>query len=298
MALPTGIRRLRAYGSARNARYCYTRVTGIDATGIEADIEVLDQHGDGADSTVQGLRLDATSRADQPRPGVGRAVADRRVAAASVARPTPDRRRAHGFSSATPTVTPLAAELSDALEGLGAHCTTIETARRRGLRDQLRGDLTGVVVVTRAGPTAPPTGRPCDEAVSTCSTLVHITRELVESSGDSPRLYVVTRGAQAVLDGERPNLEQAGAAWPDQGDRQRASGSRRDPHRRRRCRRGRRARWPTNCSSGPTRTRPHGGTAQWYTARLRPRPLRPDERHDRGRRPRARRGAPAHSHSR
>ena len=40
--------------------------------------------------------------------------------------------------------------------------------------------------------------------------LVRIARELTEVAGDPPRLYVVTRGAQAVLAGERPNLEQAG----------------------------------------------------------------------------------------
>ncbi len=54
--LPVGIRRLRAYGSARNARYCHARITGIDATGIDADIEVLDQHG-AVLVEVQGLRL-------------------------------------------------------------------------------------------------------------------------------------------------------------------------------------------------------------------------------------------------
>ena len=54
--LPLGVRRLRAYGSARNARYCYTRVTKADTTGIEADIDVLDEHG-AVLLTVQGLRL-------------------------------------------------------------------------------------------------------------------------------------------------------------------------------------------------------------------------------------------------
>ena len=55
-ALPLGVRRLRAYGSARTARYCYTRVTKADACGIEADLDVLDQHGTVLLS-VQGLRL-------------------------------------------------------------------------------------------------------------------------------------------------------------------------------------------------------------------------------------------------
>ena len=36
--------------------------------------------------------------------------------------------------------------------------------------------------------------------------LVRIVRDLPEVAGDPPRLYVVTRGAQTVLPGERPNL--------------------------------------------------------------------------------------------
>jgi polyketide synthase 5 len=39
---------------------------------------------------------------------------------------------------------------------------------------------------------------------------VRITRELPEIPGESPRIYVVTRTAQTVLAGDRPNLEQAG----------------------------------------------------------------------------------------
>ena len=37
--------------------------------------------------------------------------------------------------------------------------------------------------------------------------------------------------------------------------------------------------WRGNCSAGRRRTRPPGETAQWYTARLSPAPLRPEERH-------------------
>jgi polyketide synthase 5 len=40
--------------------------------------------------------------------------------------------------------------------------------------------------------------------------LVRIPRELPEIPGEPPRLYVVTRNAQTVLAGERPNLEQTG----------------------------------------------------------------------------------------
>ncbi len=45
LGLPLGIRRLRSYAAARNAHYCYTRVTKADPSGVEADIDVLDEHG-------------------------------------------------------------------------------------------------------------------------------------------------------------------------------------------------------------------------------------------------------------
>ncbi len=56
LGLPLGIRRLRSYGAARNAHYCYTRVTKADTSGVEADLDVLDEHG-AVLLAVQGLRL-------------------------------------------------------------------------------------------------------------------------------------------------------------------------------------------------------------------------------------------------
>ena len=59
LLLPLGVRRLRAYGPTRNARYCYTRVTRAfkdGATGGEADLDVLDEHGTVL-LTVRGLRM-------------------------------------------------------------------------------------------------------------------------------------------------------------------------------------------------------------------------------------------------
>ena len=56
LLLPLGVRRIRAYGSARNARYCYTRVTSADGAGVEADLDVLDEHGTVL-LAVHGLQL-------------------------------------------------------------------------------------------------------------------------------------------------------------------------------------------------------------------------------------------------
>ncbi|MCV6986639.1 polyketide synthase dehydratase domain-containing protein, partial [Mycobacterium shinjukuense] len=44
LLLPLGVRRLRAYGPARHARYCYTTVTAC-GSGVEADLDLLDENG-------------------------------------------------------------------------------------------------------------------------------------------------------------------------------------------------------------------------------------------------------------
>ena len=48
LLLPVGVRRLRNYHSMRNAQYCLTRVTASPAGECEADLEILDGHGNGA----------------------------------------------------------------------------------------------------------------------------------------------------------------------------------------------------------------------------------------------------------
>ena len=50
------MRRIRSYGPARTARYCYTRVTSADGDGFEADLDVLDEHGTVL-LAVHGLQL-------------------------------------------------------------------------------------------------------------------------------------------------------------------------------------------------------------------------------------------------
>ncbi len=276
LALPTGVRRLRAYGSARNARYCHTRVTGMDITGIEADIEVLDQHGMVL-LVVQGLRL-ATGTSEDARDKV---LGERLLTIEWQQRHLPELPKAD--AGAWLLIGYPSTELSDALEGHGAHCTSTSwpDSNPEQLRSHLRdGELTGVVVVTG----------PSEDAADEQSArrgreyvqhLVHITRELVETSGDSPpRLYVVTRAAQAVLDGERPNLEQAGlrglirvignehpdlgAAHIDVDDADDADAVA--------------AQLARQLLVGSEEDETAWRNGQWYTARLYPTPLRPEER--------------------
>ena len=84
------------------------------------------------------------------------------------------------------------------------------TSNTEQLRNHLRaGGFTGVVILT-----GPKNGDAEDQSPllgrEYVQHLVRITRELPEIPGEPPRIYVVTRTAQTVLAGDRPNLEQAG----------------------------------------------------------------------------------------
>ncbi len=217
LGLPLGIRRLRAYGSARTARYCYTRVTKADNSGVEADLDVLDEHG-AVLLTVQGLRLGTAAS------GSGhdeRVLAKRLLTIEWRQRELAEVEYADAgtwlliSTTATPDV--LATTLTDRLKNHGAHCTTMcwpqhadHTSNREQLRDHLRaGGFTGVVILT-----GPKNGVGEDQSPLLGSEyvqhLVRITRELPEIPGELPRIHVVTRSAQTVLAGDRPNLAQAG----------------------------------------------------------------------------------------
>ena len=217
LGLPLGIRRLRSYGAARNAHYCYTRVTKADASGVEADIDVLDEHGTVLLS-VQGLRL-GTGVSGNGRDD--RVLAERLLTIEWRQRELPEVEYADAGSwlliSATATPDVVAATLSDVLKGHGAQCTSMSwphqadySSNGQQLGSHLRaGRFTGVVILT-----APKNGDADDQSPvlgrEYVQHLVHITRELPEIPGEPPRLYVVTRAAQTVLASEQPNLEQAG----------------------------------------------------------------------------------------
>ena len=261
LALPIGVRRLRAHGSTRNARYCYTRITGT-----EADIEVLDQHGTVL-LVVEGVRFAGATD------GRDTVLAERLLAVEWQQRRFPEVPRTDAGTwllIGVPGHDALGTELSAALEGHGAHCISISWPEQN--LHQVSGvELTGVVVVTGApNDQAPLRG---DEYVR---QLLHVTRELAQMPGESPRLYVVTRGAQVVR-GERPNLEQAGlrglirvigSEHPDLGathiDVDEADGVS--------------AQLASQLLLGSDEDETAWRNGEWYTARLHRAPLGPDDR--------------------
>jgi polyketide synthase 5 len=216
LGLPLGIRRLRSYRDARTAHYCYTRVTKADTSGVEADLDVLDEHG-AVLLTVQGLRLGTAVSGSGHN---DRVLAERLLTIEWRQRELPETEYADAGTwllISTTTADEVATTLTDGLKSHGAHCTTMcwpqhadHTSNREQLRNHLRvGGLTGVVILT-----GPKNGDAEDQSPLLGSEyvqhLVRITRELPEIPGESPRIYVVTRTAQTVLAGDRPNLEQAG----------------------------------------------------------------------------------------
>lgn len=290
LLLPVGVRRLRYFASARNAQYCLTRVTSARPGECEADVDVLDQSGTVL-LTVEGLRLaGGTSEGEHAH----RLLNERLLTIEWEPRELPEATRSEPGSwvlvrvSAADGDDPLTARLADTLKSDGAQCSTVslplgtaDTAQLRSLlsgggqtsangHGKLKG-LTGVVVVSAAGdPHALRRGR------DYVSHVAAVARELSELPGESPRLYVVTRNAATVAAGDVANLAQAGLRGlmrvidsehphlsvtqidvdditnPEQVALQLKSGSEEDE---------------TAWRAG-----------QWYAARLRPGPLRPDER--------------------
>ena len=283
LGLPLGVRRLRSYTAARDAHYCYTRVTKADTSGVEADIDVLDEHGSVL-LAVQGLRL-GTNVAESANKD--RVLAERLLTIEWRHRELPDVEYADAGSwllvSTTATADVVATALTDALKNHGAQCTTMcwpqnadSAANAEQLKNHLRGGgFTGVVILT-----GPKNGDAEDQSPQLggkyVQHLVRITRELPEIAGEPPRLYTVTRTAQAVLAGDRPNLQQAGLRGLI-----RVIGTE-HPHLR-----------PTQIDvddatdaeqlagqllSGSEEDETAWRNGQWYVARMSPTPLLPEER--------------------
>ncbi|HYB81986.1 MAG TPA: acyltransferase domain-containing protein, partial [Mycobacterium sp.] len=282
LVLPLGVRRLRSYGPLQNARYCLSRVTEANRTGMEADLDVFDENGTVV-LIVRGLRVGSDVTESGARQ---RVLGERLLTIDWQQRELPAAEDADAGTwllvITSDADDSLAAALADALKTQGGQCKTLywpqhadhmATAEQFGLQIT---DASGVVVIN-----GPPAGGDDDEQCPTRGRehvrhLVRIARELTECSGEPPRLYVVTRGAQTVLPDDLANLDQAGLRGlmrviaaehtymrasqidVDEGTdalqvaRQLLAGSDEDE------------------------TAWRGG--HWYTARLRTAPLRPDER--------------------
>ncbi len=222
LLLPLGVSRLRVYGPLRNAHYCYGRVTRADATGGEADLDVLDEHGNVL-LAVRGLRMGTGTTESGER---DRILNERLLSCEWQQRTLPDVDADEvgswlliDTSDALESPQLLVTTLTDALKSQGAECFNLplpldsaleSAANLEGLRAQLHGrSFHGVVILCGPIGNAPADGGLL-QGREQVRHLVRIVRELPELKGELPRLFVVTRQAQWVRAGDELNLEQAG----------------------------------------------------------------------------------------
>jgi polyketide synthase 5 len=214
--LPVGVRELRVYGPVGTARYCYSRVNAATGGAVEADLDILDKHGSVL-LTVRGLQMGTGVSPGAER---ARVMAERLLTVEWQQRDLPEVATETGawlLVSTSDTGDLLATALTDAMKLRDEECTTLTwppQADHRTMAGRLRskiekGGYAGVVVVTE-----PRNGSPDKESTvrggEQVRHVVRIARELPEIEGQSPRLYVVTRNAQKVLPDDVPNLDQGG----------------------------------------------------------------------------------------
>ncbi|MGA7467505.1 sulfolipid-1 biosynthesis phthioceranic/hydroxyphthioceranic acid synthase [Mycobacterium sp.] len=283
LLLPLGVRRIRAYAPARTARYCYTRVTSADGVALEADFDVLDEHGTVL-LAVRGLQLGIGASESANR---DRVLNERLLTIEWEQRTLPDVDRVGPGTclliSTCTTADVMATRLTDALKAEGAGCATMtwpqhsdHQANAELLNAHLAADeVSGVVIIT-----GPKNGDPDEECAlrggDYVRHLVRIARQITEVDEEPPRLYVVTRNAQSVLSDDVTNLEQGGlrglvrtisTEYPHLRATQIDMDDDTDAERLARQLLGTSEEDETAWRSG-----------QWHTARLSPAPLRPEER--------------------
>ncbi|SBS75589.1 Phthioceranic/hydroxyphthioceranic acid synthase [uncultured Mycobacterium sp.] len=284
LGLPLGARRVRSFGSARTAHYCYARVTEVDASGMEADLDVLDQHGSVLLS-VHGLRCGTGESEDAQQE---RILNERLLTVEWQQRQLPEAPHADPGTwlliSTTANADLIGSALTDTLKSQGAQCSTMcwppnadHVSNCEHLAEQLRSSqIAGAVILT-----GPKTGDSDDQSPRVgreyVQHLTRITRELAATSGHLPHLFVVTRRAQTVLAGDVANLEQGGlrglvrviaAEHPHLRTAQIDIDDNTDAEQLAR-----------HLLSESEEDETAWRDGAWYTARMLPGPLRPDERH-------------------
>ncbi|MGA8330225.1 MAG: polyketide synthase dehydratase domain-containing protein, partial [Mycobacterium sp.] len=282
LLLPLGVRQLRAYGSARDARYCYARVTASGA-GLDADLDVFDAHGTVL-LTARGLQMGtAASDSNQRDRLLGENLLTIEWQHQALPGAVDDQAGKWLLVNTSDASDLLATTLTDTFKLYDKEVRSVSwsaVADHRvnserfasGLRED---EFAGVVVV------APPPNGAADEPALTegreqVRHLVRVARELTELPGKSPRLYVVTRQAQIVGTQSDINLAQAairgllrviGAENPHLRVTQVDVDEHTD------------AEWlARELLSGSDEDETAWRDGQRYVARLRPSPLRPDER--------------------
>jgi acyl transferase domain-containing protein/acyl carrier protein len=283
LLLPLGVRQLRVYGPTRDARYCYARVTASSA-GLDADLDLIDVHGTVV-LTARGLQMGTGASESSNRDRLlGESLLTIEWQPRALPAAGEDQTGKWLLVNTSDDADLLATKLADTFKLRDKEVVSVSwsahanhrTNTERFTRYLRQEEFAGVVVVA-----APWNGSADEQSLTEgreqVRHLVRIARELTELPGTSPRLFVVTRQAQLVTSPGEVNLEQAGLRGL-----LRVIGAE-NPHLR-----------VTHVDvdedtdaeqlarellSGLNEDETAWRNGQWYVARLRPSPLRPDERH-------------------
>ncbi|HEY2197794.1 MAG TPA: sulfolipid-1 biosynthesis phthioceranic/hydroxyphthioceranic acid synthase, partial [Mycobacterium sp.] len=288
LLLPLGVRQLRSFGPARDARYCHARVTA-SATGLDADLDLIDVHGTVL-LTARGLQMGTGASESSSRDRLlGESLLTIEWQSHALPATSEDQVGKWLLVNTSDDSDMLATKLADTLKLRDREVTSVSWSARADHRvnterfaGYLREDeFAGVVIVA-----APRNGAADEQSLTEgreqLRHLVRIARELTELPGKSPRLYVATRQAQIVgtqgeikqceinlpqgalrgllrvIGAENPHLRVTQIDVDDDTD----------------------AEWlARELLSGSDEDETAWRSGQRYVARLRPSPLRPDERH-------------------
>jgi polyketide synthase 5 len=213
--LPLSVRQLRAYGSTRHARYCLTRVTSVETTGVTADLDILDENGSVL-QTLRGLEMGISQATERDR------VLDERLLTIEwQQRELPETSHTDPGSwlliATSSSADDMANKLADALKLSGAQCISMlwtqsadAASKASELRDYVSSNVIDGVVVLSGFQDGKPAPECAVRGRESVRHLVRIVRVLPDIPAEPSRLFVVTGGAQTVLGGDPVNLEQAG----------------------------------------------------------------------------------------
>lgn len=216
LMLPLGVRRIRAHASTRQAHYCLARVMKVGQALVEADLEILDEHG-AVLVTVEGLRLGSHAGSAQR----DHTLNNRLLTVNWIQQTLPEADDFGNRSVLVIDTTEAGGRLSGELvSALGAHGVTAnpmvwpsgvdDAAAEAALEAHLQNENVGAVVVFAGGEqVAGSDSAAVSQGADEVRRLVHIARRLPEAAG-APRLYVITRNAQRVVAADVSNLAQAG----------------------------------------------------------------------------------------
>ena len=283
MLLPLSVRRLRIFGPLRNARYCLVRVTAHDRSGVETNLDVLDESGTVV-LIARGLRMGSRANESSERE---RVLAERLLTVnwRRNAPTVPDDTVPGDWLLITTSDAEdsLATGLAEVLKAHGAQCDLLRwpqhadhPACAERLTSRLRESGANGLAILLPNPIGNADEEGLARARELVRHLVRIARELPELPTESPRLYVVTRAAQAVLPGDQVNLDHAGlrgmlrvigAEHPQLRPTQIDVDENSDPER-----------VATELLSGSQEDETAWRGGEWFTARLSATPLRVGER--------------------